>query len=170
MNSTAYAPGPWQSVDATSILDALGAPARTRLTGRPDAVRRFLTGDHVVAQLIRFAAVGGSSNIAYFLLFMALAEFGPMIANLAGSIVSTIIANELHRRLTFRAAGQVGWFKAQWEGGALAMIGMAISTVALAGLEFWAPGLGDFPQALALMALMAAVGGARFLILRVFVF
>ncbi|MEU0545491.1 GtrA family protein [Nocardia sp. NPDC005978] len=138
--------------------------------GRRAGVRRYLTGDHVFAQLIRFAAVGGSSNIAYVLLFMALTEIGPLAANVAGSLVSTVIANELHRRLTFRAAGGVGWFKAQCEGGALALIGMLISTAALAGLEFWAPGLGDATQALALVALMAAVGGARFLILRVFVF
>ncbi|TQM30627.1 putative flippase GtrA [Nocardia bhagyanarayanae] len=131
---------------------------------------RFLRGDHVWAQLIRFALVGGSSNIAYALLFMAMNGFGPLVANIAGSIVSTVIANELHRQLTFHAAGRVGWFTAQWEGGGLALIGLLISTAALAGLEFMAPGLGEIAQAGAVIAIMAAVGGMRFLALRGFVF
>ncbi|WP_454198638.1 GtrA family protein [Nocardia sp. Marseille-Q1738] len=128
------------------------------------------SGDHAFAQLIRFALVGGSSNIAYVLLFMAMNEIGPMAANIAASIVSTVIANELHRQLTFHAAGRVRWFTAQWEGGGLALIGLLISTASLAGLDFWAPGLGGIAQAGAVIAIMAAVGGMRFLALRGFVF
>ncbi|MBL1075986.1 GtrA family protein [Nocardia sp. 2] len=160
MSSTAIA-APGNAFGDTMILDSIDLA-----TG----VARFLRGDHVFAQLIRFALVGGSSNIAYVLLFTTMTAFGPLSANIAGSIVSTVIANELHRRLTFNAAGKVGWFKAQWEGGALALIGMLITTAALAGLEFWAPGLGAIEQAAAMIALMAAVGGARFLLLRGFVF
>ncbi len=133
-------------------------------------VMQYLRGDHVFAQLIRFAMVGGSSNIAYVLLFMAMNGFGPLVANIAGSIVSTVIANELHRQLTFHATGRVGWFTAQWEGGGLALIGLLISTAALAGLEFWAPGLGELAQGGAVIAIMAAVGGIRFLALRGLVF
>ncbi|WP_067570502.1 GtrA family protein [Nocardia acidivorans] len=131
---------------------------------------RFLRGDHALAQLIRFALVGGSSNIAYVLLFMAMNGFGTLIANVAGSIVSTIIANELHRRLTFQAAARVGWFNAQLEGGGLALIGLLISTAALAALQFWAPGLTSLAQSGAVIVIMAAVGGMRFLALRGFVF
>ncbi|MFE5285531.1 GtrA family protein [Nocardia sp. NPDC056611] len=134
------------------------------------AASRFLRGDHVVAQLIRFAVVGGVSNIAYVLMFMAVNDSGALVANIAGSVVSTAVANELHRRLTFRAAGRVGWFSAQWEGGGLAAVGLVISTAALAGLDVWAPGLGELSQATAVLAVMAAVGGMRFLALRGFVF
>nr|WP_280250075.1 GtrA family protein [Nocardia abscessus] len=133
-------------------------------------VTQHLRGDHAFAQLIRFALVGGSSNIAYVLLFTAMNGAGPLVANIAGSIVSTVIANELHRQLTFRAAGRVDWFTAQWEGGGLALLGLLITTVALAGLDFWAPGLGEVTQASAVIAIMAAVGGMRFLALRGFVF
>ncbi|WP_442941740.1 GtrA family protein [Nocardia sp. NBC_00416] len=133
-------------------------------------VTRYLRTDHTFAQLIRFALVGGSSNMAYVLLFTIMNGTGPLVANVVGSIVSTVIANELHRRLTFHAAGRVGWFAAQWEGGGLALIGLLISTVALAGLESWAPGLGAAGQTGAVIALMAGVGGMRFLALRGFVF
>ncbi|GAB2518344.1 GtrA family protein [Nocardia heshunensis] len=150
MNSTALAPsGPWT---------ALGTDFQV------------LRGDHPIAQLIRFAAVGGLSNVSYALLFMMMNGIGPLIANIAGSIVSTVIANELHRRLTFRAADRVGWFSAQWEGGGLALIGLVISTAALAALQFWSPGLSELEQASAVITIMAAVGGLRFLALRGFVF
>lgn len=131
---------------------------------------RYLRGDRAFAQLIRFALVGGSSNVAYVLLFFAVHGAGPLIANVVGSVVSTMIANELHRQLTFHAAGRVGWFTAQWEGGGLALVGLGITTAALAALGVWAPGLGDTAQAAAILAITAAVGGMRFLALRGLVF
>ncbi|MET9486610.1 GtrA family protein [Nocardia sp. NPDC006630] len=177
MNTTAIAaPGMGNAFGDKSILSGIdltvgpGPVLRAQWLARLARVSQYLRGDHAFAQLIRFALVGGSSNIAYVLLFMAMNGIGPMVANIAGSIVSTMIANELHRRLTFHAAGRVGWFSAQWEGGALAMIGLLISTAALAGLEFWAPGLGEIAQATAMIAVMAVVGGLRFLALRGFVF
>ncbi len=74
------------------------------------------------------------------------------------------------RVLTFHAAGRVGWFTAQWEGGGLALVGLGITTAALASLGVWAPGLGDTAQAAAVLAITAAVGGMRFLALRGLVF
>ncbi|MCP2316394.1 GtrA-like protein [Nocardia amikacinitolerans] len=155
-----------RSRDSVSVNSTAVAASGLWLT----RATRFLRGDHVFAQLIRFAMVGGSSNIAYVLLFMAANGFGPLVANIAGSIVSTAIANELHRHLTFHAADRVGWFTAQWEGGGLALIGLLISTAALACLESAAPALGEFAQATAVLTIMAAVGGIRFLALRGFVF
>ncbi|WP_433762033.1 GtrA family protein [Nocardia sp. CA-135398] len=143
---------------------------RTEWLDRLARVTQYLRGDHAFAQLIRFTLVGGSSNIAYVLLFTAMNGIGPLVAHITGSIVSTVIANELHRQLTFHAAGRVGWVTAQWEGGGLALIGLLISTAALAGVEFWAPGIGETAQAGAVIAIMAAVGGMRFLALRGFVF
>ncbi|AFT99631.1 GtrA family protein [Nocardia brasiliensis] len=131
---------------------------------------RHLRSEHALAQLVRFALVGGASNIAYVLLFLAMHGSGPLVANIAGSLTSTAIANELHRQLTFRAASRVDWRTAQWEGGGLALLGLGISTAALAGLDFWAPGLSDTAQAGAVLVIMAAVGGLRFLALRSLVF
>ncbi|MEU7628957.1 GtrA family protein [Nocardia sp. NPDC049220] len=130
----------------------------------------YVRGDRGLAQLIRFALVGGSSNVAYVLLFLAMHGTGPLLANVVGSIVSTVIANELHRQLTFHAAGRVGWFTAQWEGGGLALVGLGITTAALAALGVWAPGLGDTAQATAILAITVVVGGMRFLALRGLVF
>ncbi|TCJ93816.1 GtrA family protein [Nocardia alba] len=151
----------------TSPYAAWTGPAPRIAVGR---VLRSLGGDHAFAQLIRFALVGGASNIAYALLFLTMHDSGPLVANVAGSMVSTVIANELHRQLTFRAGSRVGGFTAQWEGGGLALLGLAISTAALAGLDALTPDLGEVAQASAVIAIMAAVGGLRFLVLRSFVF
>ncbi|MEV0247056.1 GtrA family protein [Nocardia sp. NPDC050712] len=161
MNSTAIAAPGFEGIAGSFSMPRTDGIARAAL---------FLRGEHVLAQLIRFALVGGASNIAYVVLFTALHTVGPMLANLAGSILSTVIANELHRHLTFRAAGRVTWLSAQVEGGGLALLGLLVSTAALAGLECLAPGLDEFTQAGAILVVMAVVGGLRFLALRRFVF
>lgn len=169
VNSTALAASGLRAAYADDLV--LGGEHYAVL--RADGVARagrFLRGDRAFAQLVRFALVGGASNIAYVLLFLVMNGMGTVVANIAGSILSTVIANELHRRLTFQAAGRVDWFTAQWEGGGLALVGLLISTAALAGLEFWAPGLGELTQTGAVIVIMAAVGGIRFVALRGFVF
>nr|WP_036571571.1 GtrA family protein [Nocardia sp. BMG51109] len=130
----------------------------------------YLRGDKWLPQLIRFALVGGFSNIGYFLLFLACYGGGPQLANLTGSVVSTALANELHRRLTFHAADRVGWFTAQLEGGGLALAGLALTSASLAVLDFVAPGLSDVGEAIAVIVITVAVGTLRFLTLRLWVF
>ena len=49
-------------------------------------------------------------------------RLGSITANLIGTVFSTALGSEMHRRLTFHAAEQVGWFPAQWEGGGLALV------------------------------------------------
>ncbi len=144
------------------------SPARVRgVLGRLGV---YLRGDRWLAQLIRFALVGGFSNIGYFLLFMACYGSGPQLANLTGSVVSTAVANELHRRLTFHAADRIGWFTAQIEGGGLALAGLGITSAALALLDFLVPNLGGGADAIAVILITAAVGTVRFLGLRLWVF
>lgn len=130
----------------------------------------LVRGEHALAQLIRFALVGGLSNIGYLVPFLALYGGGPQLANLAGSLVSTVLANELHRRLTFRASVRVRWYTAQLEGGALALTGLAITSAAIAVLEWTTPSMDDLAQAAAVLAITAAVGVFRFLTLRRWVF
>ncbi|WP_420094767.1 GtrA family protein [Nocardia asteroides] len=155
-------------------LRAAGGAALVRATQRGRAglvtLLTYLRGDRAPAQLVRFAMVGMASNVVYVALFLALLGSGTLPANTVGSIASTIVANELHRRLTFRAADRVGWFTAQWEGGGLAVAGLLITSAGLAALEVASPGLGGLGQAAAVLAITAAVGTLRFLALRGWVF
>nr|WP_271210827.1 GtrA family protein [Rhodococcus wratislaviensis]GLK36402.1 hypothetical protein GCM10017611_32590 [Rhodococcus wratislaviensis] len=129
-----------------------------------------LRGGGVLAQFVRFVLVGGSSNIVYALVFLLLQSRDAFAANGAGVAISTALANELHRRITFQASARVHWFPAQWEGGALAIVGLLLSTVSLALLDFWLPSAGSAPQAILVVAVSAFVGVLRFLALRGWVF
>ena len=115
-----------------------------------------LHGDAVAAQFARFVVVGGLSSAVYVFLFLALARFGDQSAMVAGSIVSSVLANELHRRLTFHAGERVTWQAAQAEGAVLVVIGMVLTGLALRCWDALAgPG-----TALADLAVIAAVTGA----------
>lgn len=129
-----------------------------------------LRGDGVAPQFLRFVLVGGSSNAVYALFFLLLHSRGELAANIAGVVVSTALANELHRRLTFHATERVHWFPAQWEGGGLALVGLALSSTALVMLGFWFPSAGGVAQAVLVVAVSALVGVFRFLALRGWVF
>ncbi|MFI5779184.1 GtrA family protein [Nocardia sp. NPDC051570] len=165
-------PGMWVDPQSGPDMSAHPETAEDRATA-PNSLARvgaYLRGDHWFPQLIRFALVGGLSNVGYFLLFLACYGGGPQLANLTGSIVSTALANELHRRLTFHAADRVNWLTAQLEGGGLALAGLAITSAGLAILDVAAPTLNDIAEALAVVAITAAVGALRFLTLRLWVF
>ena len=131
---------------------------------------RALAGDGAFAQLVRFALVGGASNILYFAAFLALRGDGALVANAVGAVLSTILANELHRRLTFHAADRVNWFTAQWEGGGLALVGLIASSAAISALGFLLPGADGLLQAGLVIAVSGIVGGLRFVALRGWVF
>ncbi|SFP77458.1 Putative flippase GtrA (transmembrane translocase of bactoprenol-linked glucose) [Geodermatophilus dictyosporus] len=129
------------------------------------AVHRF-AGDSTPAQFARFVLVGGSANVVYAGLFLVLAPLGDQAANVAGVMASTALANELHRRLTFRAGDRAGWAAAQWAGGGLAVAGLVTSRLTLAALETWTGPAGPLVPVLAVWTVSGVVGLARFAGLR----
>ena len=122
--------------------------------------------DDAVAQFARFVFVGGLSSTLYATLFLAFQALGDQPANLLGAAAASVLANELHRRLTFHAGERVSWFTAQWEGGGTALVGMVATTTALGWLDAVA---GD-THVLLRLALIGAVTGTigllRFVALR----
>ncbi|RZL21198.1 MAG: GtrA family protein [Rhodococcus sp. (in: high G+C Gram-positive bacteria)] len=153
----------WVGSKTTSMMG-------TRSIGFSGRALRALSGDGAFIQLIRFALVGGISNILYFAAFLALHGDGVLVANAVGAVLSTILANELHRRLTFHAADRVHWFTAQWEGGGLALVGLLASSAAISALGFLFPGATGVVQAGLVIGVSALVGGLRFVALRGWVF
>src|SRR3954471_1228985 len=87
-------------------------------------VQARLHRDDVFAQFARFVLVGGASTAVYGLLYIGLGGLGYLTAHLTATAVSSILANELHRRLTFRAEERVTWVNAQVEAGAVALVGL----------------------------------------------
>ncbi|WP_250032181.1 GtrA family protein [Paractinoplanes maris] len=162
---------------ALPLRDALGVRAYARgFEARKPTIRRaesipaaWLRSDAVVAQLVRFAATGGTTALLQFGVFFLLFGAGEQVANLAGVVLSSMLANEMHRRLTFRAGARVSWLTAQWEGGGLSAAALAASSLALALLgdvvgDDWRSGV------LLIAAVNAVVGLTRFVLLRVWVF
>jgi hypothetical protein len=94
--------------------------------------RARLHGDDAGAEFVRFVTVGVSSSVVYFGLFLVLRGLGAVPANVVAFVVSSALANELHRRLTFHAGERVSWLTAQWEGGGMALVGMVATALALA--------------------------------------
>jgi putative flippase GtrA len=122
--------------------------------------------DDAFAQLTRFALVGGTSTLLYALIFLALHPLGYLPAHVTATVVSSVVVNELHRRVSFHAGRRVGFLAAQWEAGTVSLIGLAATSGALGWL---AATTTDAPAVLQIglvVAVTAVIGTLRFLALR----
>lgn len=122
------------------------------------------------SQFLRYVLVGAVSSALYAGVFVLVHPAGYVWANAVGMILSTVVANELHRRLTFQVAGRKAWLPAQLESGGLAAIGLAATTLALAAANSVVPGAPwPFEVALVLVA-TGLIGVAKFFVLRRLIF
>lgn len=134
--------------------------------GWVDGALARVRGDDGVGQFARFVLVGGSTSALYALIFVALHGVGEQPANWVGSVVSSVLANELHRRLTFRAGERVGFVTAQIEGGALSVAGLVSTSLALAWLTAATSTDDPYLQFGLVVLVTATIGMLRFLALR----
>ena len=121
-------------------------------------------------QLVRFAAVGVISTLAYLLLFVSLrGGLGAQGANLVALLVTAIANTAANRRFTFGVRGRRGAGRHQFEGLIVFGLGLALTSgsLALAHL-FAAPGGPAELVAVVGANLLATV--LRFLLLRNWVF
>jgi putative flippase GtrA len=122
--------------------------------------------DDGVAQFARFVVVGGTTTALYGLLFISLGSLGYLTAHLTATAASTVLANELHRRLTFRADDRVNWLSAQVEAGGVALIGLLATSVALGWLNSSVDSADVILQVTLVASVTAAIGLMRFVALR----
>jgi putative flippase GtrA len=147
-------------------VDAVAAPGPGRLSAVTHRVVERLRRDDGWAQFARFVLVGGLSSAVYAALFVLLDDLGDQAANVLGSVVSSMVANELHRRLTFRAGDRVGWWTAQWEAGGVALLGILATGAALGWLDAVTDADGAAARLLLVGAVTGAIGLGRFAALR----
>jgi len=149
---------------ATAIEDLRGV---WRLaTGRPtDAPLRLST------QLVRFAAVGAASTLAYAVLFWALREVLPAAASNVIALAATAVANTAaNRRLTFGIRGRERLL-GDHAGGLLALAAALVFTNgAIVAIGLFAPGASRVAEIAVLTAANAIATGVRFLVLRTVLF
>ncbi|MCW2742615.1 MAG: Conserved rane protein of unknown function, putative GtrA domain [Blastococcus sp.] len=142
-----------------------GGPfARLRARAAPliDRLRR----DDVLAQFTRFVLVGGGSTAAYAVLFLTFHGLGYLPANIGATVVSSVLANELHRRLTFHADERVGFWTAQVEAGGVSLFGLVTTSIALTWLDSAAGSAPVYLQIALVAAVTGTIGLMRFAALR----
>jgi putative flippase GtrA len=125
--------------------------------------------DDGVAQFIRFVFVGGVTTAVYAALFLTLSGLsglGYLGAHLISTVLTTALANEMHRRLTFHADERVDWFTAQWEAGAVAVVGLLSTSAALTWLDSTAGSVPAILQIALVVAVTTTIGIIRFIALR----
>lgn len=122
-------------------------------------------------QLIRFAAVGVASTVAYLLLYAALRTgLAAQPANLLALLITAIGNTAMNRRLTFGVRGTDRAVRHQFQGLLLFALGLGLTSggIALLGAVDPDPARGVELAALTLANLAATV--LRFLLLRAWVF
>jgi putative flippase GtrA len=129
------------------------------------AVARVRAED-TFGQFARFVLVGGATTLVYAALFVALEGLGYLPAHLLATAASTTLANELHRRTTFRAGERVHWLTAQWEAGGVTVMGLLATSAALGVLDSTVSEVSVVAQVALVVAVTALIGLMRFLALR----
>lgn len=143
---------------------------REQLGRQPIGVDAPGVPPRLVTQLVRFAAIGVSSTLAYLVLFLLLRTVvGAQAANFTSLLVTAIGNTALNRRLTFGIRGRSGAGRHQFEGLIVFGLGLALTSGSLALLNgSTTPGLVLEITVLVLANLAATV--LRFLLLRGWVF
>jgi putative flippase GtrA len=143
---------------------------RAQLGREPIGVRTPGVSPSLPTQLVRFAAVGVASTVAYVLLFLLLRNgTGAQTANLFALLLTAIANTAVNRRITFGIRGSRGVGRHQFEGLIVFGLGLALTSGTLGLLNGLAhPGLVLELTALVLANLAATV--LRFLLLRGWVF
>jgi putative flippase GtrA len=151
------------------VLEFLGGMSHGPVEHARDVAARTgvrLRQDDALAQFARFVLVGGSSTALYALLFLSLRGLGYMPAHVVATVASSILANELHRRLTFHAGRRVSWLTAQVEAGGVSLLGLIATSAALSWLDAAAGTAHPVWQITLVAAVTAFIGLLRFLALR----
>ena len=149
----------------------LGDQPREPVGRVPDlAVRSVarLRRDDTFAQFARFVLVGATSTALYAVLFLSLQGFGftYFSAHVVATVASSMLANDLHRRLTFRAGERVSWLTAQVEAGGVSLVGLVSTSAALGWLDAATGSAHPLLQISLVAAVTACIGLMRFVALR----
>ncbi len=150
--------------------------ARRTLAGKgavelPSRVRQARVPVGLGWQAVSFAVIGVLCTVAYMLLFLALRQLVPALAANALALGVTAVFNTAaNRRFTFGITGRRDALKHQLEGGLAFLVGLALTSGAVAVLHAASPHAGHGVELAVLVAANAAATLVRFVLLRAWVF
>lgn len=137
----------------------------------PPRVRQQGLAPGLPWQLAGFAVVGTVSTLAYVLLYLGLRQLVPALAANALALGVTAVANTAaNRRFTFGVTGRRDALRHQAQGGVAFLVGLALSSGAVAAVQWAAPGSSHTVELAALAAANALATLVRFVLMRVWVF
>ncbi|WP_377270305.1 glycosyltransferase [Peterkaempfera sp. SMS 1(5)a] len=157
-------------------LRGMGRVARRSLSGAarlpvPPRVQQAKLPPGLPWQLASFAAVGTLSTLAYVLLYLGLRQLVPALVANALALGATAVANTAaNRRFTFGVTGARDALRHQVEGGIAFLIGLALSSGAIAAVQLAVPDASHTAELGALVAANALATLVRFVLMRVWVF
>ncbi|MFI5492446.1 glycosyltransferase [Actinoplanes sp. NPDC051859] len=144
------------------------AALREQLGRNPLPVAGVPTG--LTGQLLRFAAVGAASTLAYLALFAVLrTATGPQWANLVALLVTAIGNTAANRRVTFGVRGADSVLRHQAQGLVVFAVGLGLTSGSLALLHTLTAPATALELGVLVVANLVATG-LRFLLLRIWVF
>jgi putative flippase GtrA len=122
-------------------------------------------------QLVRFAAIGVMSTVAYAMLYWMLRAFLPPVASNTVALVVTAIANTAaNRRLTFGVRGAHGLLRDHAGGLVAFAVALVLTNGAIGALELVKPAPSLALEIVTLSAANALATIVRFLLLRMLLF
>ena len=125
----------------------------------------------LVGQLVRFAAIGIISTLAYLALFVTLRHsMDSQPANFVALAVTAVANTAANRRITFGVRGRGGAATAQFQGLIVFGLGLALTSGTLAGLQAWDPHAHRLVEIGFLVAANLASTLLRFVLFRAWVF
>jgi putative flippase GtrA len=169
---------------STAIADLKGIARLTRAlgTGRlPLAALREQLGRNplpvagvpagLTGQLMKFAAVGIASTLAYLVLYALLRlGVGPQWANLLALLITAVANTAANRRLTFGVGGTDRAWRHQAQGLVVFGIGLALTSGSLALLDGVSATPAKWIELAVLVTANLIATGVRFLLMRIWVF
>jgi putative flippase GtrA len=125
----------------------------------------------LTGQLIRFAAVGAASTLAYLLLYALLRTgIGPQWANFIALLVTAIANTAANRRLTFGVRGNDRAWRHQAQGLVVFAVGLGLTSGSLALLDSLSTAPPKSVELFVLVLANLVATGVRFLLMRIWVF
>ena len=122
-------------------------------------------------QIVRFAAIGALSTLAYLLLFLVLhPAMGAQPANFLALALTAVANTAANRRFTFGVRERAGAARHQLQGFGVFLLGLAITSGALALLQATAPSAGRLLEVSVLVAANLVATVLRFLLMRGWIF